>query len=125
MGKVRRTQFHEFSHLFNRDFLGKMFGDVILDFAELVNGQPAAIDGSPCWRARVFLDEMRGEELGERGDTRRLAWHARSQKLRARQADGPQNFVTAKKIHHSTRSALPGKRASSAAKNGSTAMWRE
>ena len=76
-----------------------MRGDVILDLAELVNGQAAAMGWRLAQRARVFFHEMRSEELSERGDTGRLARHARGQKLRAGQADGPQDFVAAKKIH--------------------------
>src|SRR6266511_2529365 len=108
MRKVRGTQFHQFGEAFDRDFLRKVFGHVILDLAELVNRQPAAIDRRLPSRARVFLDEVRGEELGERGDTRRLARHARGQKLRARQADGPKDFVTAKKISHLYAVGLSG-----------------
>ena len=99
--KVRRTQFHQFSESFDRDLLRQMLGDVILNLTELANGQPAAIGRRLAGnRARVFLDEMRGEKLGERGDTGRLARHARGQKLRAGQADGPQDFIATKIIHH-------------------------
>ena len=38
MRKVRGAQFYQFSESFNRDFLSKMLGDVILDLAELTNG---------------------------------------------------------------------------------------
>src|SRR5213594_149006 len=38
MREVRGAQFHQFSESFNRDFLSKMLGDVILDLAELTNG---------------------------------------------------------------------------------------
>jgi hypothetical protein len=97
MGKVRGTQFDKFSESFNRDFPGKVFGDVILDLPELTDGKSAAIRRRFCG-VGVFFNDVRSHELSKRRHTRRFAWHACRQKLCASQADGPQDFIASKKI---------------------------
>jgi len=108
MGKVRGTQFHQFGETIYRNLLREVLGDVILYFPELANGQAAAIGWRLGGDIRVLFHKMRGEELSERGDAGRLPRHARGQKLGAGQADGPQDFVAAKKSTTSMRSPLPG-----------------
>jgi hypothetical protein len=39
MGEMRRAQFHEFGEAINRDFLGEMLGNMILNPPKLPNRQ--------------------------------------------------------------------------------------
>jgi hypothetical protein len=82
------------------DFLSEVLGDVILNLAELSDGQAAAVFQRHCASVRVFLHEVRREELGERSDGARLARSPRGEHLGAGQADVPENFVAAEKVHH-------------------------
>ena len=62
VSKMRRTEFDQSRQPFHRDFFSQMRGDVILDFAEVMNRQTSAIRRSvhrPC----VLFDELRREEL--------------------------------------------------------------
>jgi hypothetical protein len=69
MREVRGTQFHEFSKPFDRDFLGKMLSDVILNLSQLSNRQAAKMRWSLGSNFCVFFNKVRGEELCERRDS--------------------------------------------------------
>src|SRR3954469_20135778 len=56
------------------------------------------MDRRLCRRARVFLYEVCGEKLRERGNTGRLARYAGGQQLSARQTDRPEDFIAPEKI---------------------------
>jgi hypothetical protein len=77
-----------------------MFSDVILDLSEVANGQTATLGWLLGGDVRVFFDQVRDEELCQCGYAELLSRHTRGQEFGASQTDGPQDFVTAKKVDH-------------------------